>query len=127
MAFHSGEITFTTLSTTKKASRSKNFCSDMQSASANGRSQRDSTCIGGTETCSPGATTGDDSDCDNVDDDCDTVADNHYAPYTCGEGVCQRSSICAGGAESCTAGSPGPTGWTWSSRPRPLRVVRSAT
>jgi len=68
--------------------------------------QRDSTCVGGVENCSPGSPTGSDSNCNGIDENCNGLDDDNYSPYQCGIGVCRRDSTCIGGSESCTPGSP---------------------
>ena len=58
-----------------------------------------STCIDGSESCTPGDPTGTDENCNGLDEDCDGLVDDGYVPTTCGVGKCQRQSSCLGGVE----------------------------
>jgi hypothetical protein len=69
---------------------------------------RNSTCVGGVTSCTPGSPTGGDTDCDGIDDDCDGSVDESYSPTYCGTGACRRASTCVGGYESCTPGTGSP-------------------
>jgi len=70
--------------------------------------QRQSTCVDGVESCTPGSATGTDEDCNGIDEDCDGIADDGYPPFICGVGACQRQSTCIGGIEDCQPGTPAP-------------------
>jgi hypothetical protein len=70
-----------------------------------GACERESACVGGFESCTPGTPAPNDQSCDGVDNDCNGVVDDGYVPHTCGTGACLAWSSCIAGVESCDPGA----------------------